>query len=437
MHQFRQSCRSVSIVLFTGTIVLSAAGCSKGSSTNTTVTLTPAEAVLGQANFTSGIANQGGATDTATLSQPFGGGATDGTHFYLPDYGNNRILGYTGIPTATGTPPNFVLGQPDFTSALPNDDVGIASLGLAHPESVWVDKTSGLFVVADTGNNRVLVWTTPPTSDTPPALVLGQTTLTGNKPGLSASALATPTGAAIANDDLIVVDSGNNRVLIWSGIKELVAGGSADDGTAANLVLGQPNFTSGTAGITIPPASGGTQQGEFSAPTGVWSDGFSFFISDTGNNRVLYWTSVPTTDEAQPNFVIGQSSLTFNTTTISAATMNAPTGLYSDGNRLFVADTGNNRVLIFSAFPINNGAPAYALLGQQDFTHNTANDDNGDATSPQTGVQLPNPTQRTLSQPTGVVYVGSTLYVTDRGNNRVLLFDNSQLNNTGVNTTNG
>lgn len=421
--------------------VLTVSGCGKGSTTTNTTTLVSAIGVVGQADYASALGNRGGTPDSNTLSGPFGDVAipADGSAFYIPDTGNSRVIGYNSLPTASDPSPasEFALGQAGFTSSTAAS--GSATV-LARPDSVSVDSSAGdtthYFVVADTSNNRILIWNTPPTVNTPPSLVVGQADFTGSAPGTTASTLQHPTAAMVAKGALFVVDQGNNRVLIWKSVASLEAaftGGAYSGGVTppADEVLGQPDFTTGTYPQT--PTAQSMYQ-----PTDVWTDGFALFISDTGDNRVLYWESIPTTPDAAANLVLGQSSFTFNPTSPvpSASTMNAPTGLYSDGARLFVADTNNNRVLIFDEFPISDPVSADAVIGQEDFVHNAANDDNGNATTPQDGVSEAAPTARTLKAPKGVSYYNGVLYVTDSGNNRVLLFDNLQYNGVTTTTTN-
>ena len=99
----------------------------------------------------------------------------DGTYFYVCDNLNNRILVYYGIPTSNDAPASFVIGQPDFVSNLPNQ-------GLASPTAYTLNSPNDVFsngttlFVADTGNNRILVYTLPiSTSGDPSAqFVIGQ-----------------------------------------------------------------------------------------------------------------------------------------------------------------------------------------------------------------------------------------------------------------------
>jgi len=73
--------------------------------------------------------------------------ATDGVHLLLADRGNNRVLVWNQIPESN-TPPDFVLGQPDFES---NDSgsgrhqmnwpISVAADGrrIVWPWGVWMD----------------------------------------------------------------------------------------------------------------------------------------------------------------------------------------------------------------------------------------------------------------------------------------------------------
>ncbi|MDE2149059.1 MAG: NHL repeat-containing protein [Gammaproteobacteria bacterium] len=399
-----------------GIAVLTGCGGSGSSSSTTTLTLVPASVVLGQTDFTGQQPNEGGGADADTLNQAFGDVAVNSSGaLFVTDTANNRVLGFNPVPTSNNANASFVLGQADFTSTTPNAGGATASnAGFGIPTRVSL--SGNFFVVADTGNNRVLIYNSIPASNVPPDIVIGQSSFTVNSQGCSATALRNPTAAVIAGGKLIAVDQGNNRVLIWNSIPTA-------NGTAADVVLGQPDFTTCTGN------SATETQSSLFQPTDVWSDGFRLLVSDTGDSRVLSWTQIPDSNDAAANVVIGQSSFTFSSTSPSAATTNAPEGITSDGARIFVADFNNNRVLVFDSFPVANGASADHVLGQEDFTHITANDDNGDTDSPQDGVAEASPTARTLKSPTGVAYEATdgSLWVTDRGNNRVLKYDAAEL----------
>ncbi|MGZ3473618.1 MAG: NHL repeat-containing protein, partial [Polyangiales bacterium] len=160
-------------------------------------------------------------------------------------------------------------------------------------------------------------------------------------------------------------------------------------------------------------------------PTATGSGVSYDVVADTNNNRVLLGTGFfpsPWTAET----VLGQRGSTTsnvpNVGGISEQTMNAPRGVALDGDpsfptrdpRIYVADTGNNRVLVF-----NKGAiGATEKFGQADFDKGEKN--RGGAVG-----------KDTLDEPSGVaVYNGDDLlgvqlhgvYVADTSNNRVLFF---------------
>lgn len=370
------------------------AACGGGSSDGEDIEMPLAFGLVGQPDFTGAASNAGGATSEIGIAQPLGGIATDGTRFYIPDYGNNRVLAWNNIPDSAGEPPDFVLGQDSSSGNSP----GTAANQLALPASVAV--SGGKLVVADAGNNRVLIWNTLPEANVAADVVLGQPDFITSEAGVSATQMAFPAAVSVANNQLFVVDQNNNRVLIWNTLP-------TESGTAADVVLGQRDFITNLAA---------DEEDGLSNPAGIWTDGFRLLVGDSGNNRVMYWAQVPRTSGADATYVIGQSDFSRNTAGVGSSSMRTPYGIASDGTRIYVADAGNNRVLKFDAFPIASGQVALDVYGQDAFEARTPNDDDQD------GVADDNPTERTLSTPTGVTYAGGVLYVSDRNNHRVLFF---------------
>jgi sugar lactone lactonase YvrE len=177
------------------------------------------------------------------------------------------------------------------------------------------------------------------------------------------------------------------------------------NGQAATLVLGQPDFTSS--------ASATTQSGMY-YPSAVAVDPTTHkvFVSEEINNRVLRFASIyALRNGAKAEAVLGQRNFTSNTADTTQSGMDEPEFVFVDGSgRLWVADYGNNRVLRFDhASTILSGAPANAVLGQPNFSSS------GYAT-----------TQNGMYYPAGVFLDSSgRLWVADYYNNRVLRFDNA------------
>ena len=393
---------SVSVLLLTAC----GGGGDGATSAADNLSLKAAAVEIGQADFTGGQPNQGTAISEKAMNSPFGSSASDGTKLYVVDTNNSRVLGYNALPAANNTGASFALGQPSLTTGAPNNGTGTSATVLAFPSSAAISGTK--LVVTDTDNNRVLIWNTLPAANVAPNVVIGQADFVSSASGTSASTLSAPQSAIIANGKLVVADTGNNRVLIWNTVP-------TTNGVAADVVLGQADFVSNAS--VISPTQASLRQ-----PQGVWTDGFNLLVSDTGTNRVLYWKQIPSANNTNALFVMGQPSFIASTGSSTSALMKSPTGVFYDGTHIYVADTGNNRVLVFTGFPLTNSQLASAVLGQEDFSHSAANDDNGSNLDPQDGVSEAKPTQRTLSRPTGVLFAGGKLYVTDTGNSRVMQF---------------
>ena len=132
----------------------------------------------------------------------------------------------------------------------------------------------------------------------------------------------------------------------------------------ATVVLGQPDFVTTTR--TSPP-----RQTACATPTAVASDGVHLVVADTDHNRVLIWNHIPTTNNQTADVVVGQPNFTSTSVpgnTPNAKSMRGPQGVWIQNGKLFVADTQNNRVLIYNQIPTTNGVAADVVLGQPNFT---------------------------------------------------------------------
>lgn len=209
--------------------------------------------------------------------------------------------------------------------------------------------------------------------------------------GTGPSDLKFPIAVWTDGTKVVVADSGNNRVLIWSTFP-------IANGQAANLVLGQPGFGTSSAPATPTATS-------MSLPWGVTSDGTRLIVTDYDNNRILIWNSFPTTNGQLADVVIGQPSFGSSSHGTLSTSLNQPAGAMIVSNSLFVADAGNSRVLVYSPIPKASGAAARFVLGQPDFLTSAH------------GVS-----QNALYDPRWPAAQGSQLYVPDPNNNRVMRF---------------
>ncbi len=361
----------------------------------------------------------------------------DLTTNYTPPSSSCYLCGFKAVnslgqptfdPPAANTPPCNAQAQ-QFCPGTSNDPT---QPQMQTPTAVATD---GHYVaVADTNNNRVLIWNSIPSAmNQPPNIVLGQSSFTTNSTPTvpTASSLRGPQGVWIQNGKLYVADTQSSRILIWNSIP-------TSNNQPADMVLGQTNFTTGTHSTCAPSHSPvSTNAGEFCNPVSVTSDGTHLFVADLGFNRVLIWNSIPTSNGQPADVVIGQPDMhsvapNFTNALCPGATPNAsgeyppcastldtPRYALSDGTRLFVADGGNDRVLIFNHIPTANGAAADEVLGQPNMTTNVVTSQSISIAS--TAIDNTGAVD-IVPSPMSLAYDGKNLYVSDPYNRRVLVF---------------
>jgi len=146
---------------------------------------------------------------------------------YVSDTGNSRLLMYPpGSTTATRVYGRMAASpRPTAPPPLP-----VSVIPAVSP----IDGSGNLWV-ADALNNRVLMY---PSGSTTATLVLGQSSFTANSIGTTNNTLRSPNSVATdSSGNLWVADTNNNRVLMWQNASSL------SSGAAANLVFGQSSFT--------------------------------------------------------------------------------------------------------------------------------------------------------------------------------------------------
>ena len=415
-----------------------------------------ARAVIGQTTFTS---QESGASNL--LLGGVGGIAYGNNTLFVTDGNrlgnvpiNNRVVMFNNVSRLlpgvkseigvnTGRCPlcaqgaNLILGQPDFTSV----NFATTASGMRLPTGVATDGRN--LAVADTANNRVLLWRQIPTQMGQPAdIVLGQKDFVTVQPVVvNQTSLRAPQGVWIQNGMLFVADTQNNRVMIWNSLP-------TKNNQPADIVLGQPNFTT-SPNLDLTKSSLTASATTMLNPTGVSSDGSRLIVTDLGFNRVLIFNTIPTKNQQAADVVIGQKDMTTafandNTDlcisigvdasnnpiypSMCGNTLSFPRFALSDGTRLYIADGGNDRVLIFNSMPTKNGQRSDVVLGQPDEFNDIV------VTSTDLTFQ-PNLKQSAADvtpSPTGLAWDGTNLYVTDSLNYRILVFTPAD-NNVPVN----
>lgn len=177
------------------------------------------------------------------------------------------------------------------------------------------------------------------------------------------------------------------------------------NGAPAEAVFGQPNFTT-----TLSNPVANLRVG----PSALFFDRFKrLWVADASNHRVLMFSAADVRDsEAHPDKVFGQPDFTTTSPGLSATKMSSPTGLWVDkDDRLWVTEQTNQRILRFDSVSNNPAVNSAAdgVIGQPDFTTNSHGSSKNE-----------------LSTPSSVtVSASGQLYVADFSNNRVLRFDNA------------
>lgn len=308
----------------------------------------PADWLLGQPAFDREGRNAG-ANDSptaATLNMPCGIAAFGPAGLMVADSWNNRILIWHHSPTQSGVAPDLVLGQADFVSGIPNRGLQAPRADTLHwPFAVLIHQ--GRLYVADAGNRRILVWRSLPTASGQPAdLVLGQPTLeersdNGGGPA-DLRSLRWPHDLAVLDGELAVADAGNNRVLLYP---------LPDTNFApARAVLGQDSFSQVDHNRGSPEVNAQC----LSMPYAVAAVDGELWVADTANSRLLGFS---------PPFVSGASATALSAQdTFGLKGDNRwqlaqrdsvcwPYGLKTTPRWAVVADTGNNRVLLWPRAP--------------------------------------------------------------------------------------
>lgn len=339
-----------------------------------------AQRVYGQADFVSAFPNDGGVSPTS-LAQPWAV-TEDLSGLFVADSFNNRVVFYpANITTAIR-----VFGQPNFTSGAANNG-GVSKASFNTPAGLALYQR-GLYV-ADAYNNRILYFD--------PSTVLarrayGQLSLTANTTPtvVSATTLRDPEGVAVDATGVYVVDSGDNFGTPFNRVLFYPTGS-----TTATRAYGQPGFTTRTAN------NGGLSASSLAHPQGIALGPDGVYIADRDNNRVLFYPGTSTTATR----VYGQPDFTSNAANnggIGPRSLMAPYSVAVAPDGVYIADSGNNRVLFFAG----KSTTASAVYGQADYFGSIPNQNGVSAT--------------TLNGPRGVAFGPWGLVVADYGNHRVL-----------------
>jgi uncharacterized protein (TIGR03437 family) len=311
-----------------------------------------------------------------------------------------------------------IIGQSGYGDHSPNRGTFLpAPATLNVPIGVATSSTE-LFI-ADGSNNRITVYPIqsglPATSAT---RAIGQGFTSVNAPNLIEgrefnlfNGGARATGAIVIDrtatpPHLYVSDPGNNRILCFKDASH------ANPGDFADVIIGQLNGLTSTGNYPTGDPAKPAANNVFS-PSGMALDSSgNLWVADTGNGRVLRFPAPfaqTGTGMLAANLVIGQSSFTSKLTDATTTTMHSPTSLafMTDGS-LLVSDIAHNRVLYFQQ-PLAAGMAATKVIGQTDFFSSSPNGTPADPAR--------------FSSPRGIATdAQNRLYVCDSGSARVAIF---------------
>ena len=414
-----------------------------------------ARMVIGQTTFTA----QSTGAPTASRLGAVGGIAYANDTLFVVDSNRvqatpiqNRVLIYRNIssfalrptddirqgarcPVCAGPdtkPADVVVGQPDFVTS----SSGLTATGFRTPTAI---ATNGqVLVVTDTDNNRVLLWKTiPQVNGTPADIVLGQVDFkTVKLPVADNKSFRGPQGAWIQGSRLFVADTQNHRVMVWNSIP-------TTNNQPADFVLGQPDFTTAPEQNLV-NAKVNAKPTNMLNPVSVNSDGQRLIVSDLGHHRVLIWNSIPTQTQQPADVEVGQpdlTSATSNNVTVMCAsigttsgttstsqpiypdrcgsTLSFPRFALSDGQRLFIADGGNDRILVYNKIPTQSGQKADVILGQTDEFVDIVTD-SSDTFRPDANITRSSPD--TIRTPMSLAWDGTNLFASDPYDRRILVY---------------
>ena len=256
----------------------------------------------------------------------------------VADYGNSRVLLFPNVDQWPLESSQFspsaseVVGQPDYMSYMPNQGhPDASSSSFSYPTDVASSGTE-LFVV-DFQNSRVLVFPLSTTITTTASRVIGQLDFPYNAPNLivgeefnfTSSASTAVLDQSVSPPHLYVADTQNNRILGYKNFNAIGIGLQK-----ADIVIGQPDFYRNQVNYPTNTAATPNAQG-LHFPTALTVDAAgNLYVADTGNSRVLRFPAPFASGKTaleSADLVIGQTGFSSIVTDATAQTLSSPQGL--------------------------------------------------------------------------------------------------------------
>lgn len=244
----------------------------------------------------------------------------------------------------------------DFRTTYGTAGTGLGQFG--YTNDVALDSSGNIYVV-DSGNNRIQKLS--PSGDY--IRSYGKADRTS---GTANGEFKFPIAIAIdSSDSLYVVDMNNHRIQIFN--------------SNGVFIRGIGNRTTWTAGTAAPTPTNGTgaddnENSAFYLPSGIAVDSSgNIYVGDSGNHRVQIFNSVGVFVRGIANGVTWTAPTaapyyTFGSTANSGFTRPSSIAVGSTG-KIYVADTGNNRIQVFSSVGVWQGTYGSLGSGNGQFNH--------------------------------------------------------------------
>jgi len=265
-----------------------------------------------------GASGDGGPATAAELDSPQGVGVDSHGNVYIADWSNAKIrkVDKAGIITTyAGSTPGF------------GGDGGPATAANLSIVSNVAADSSGNIYIADENNCRVRKVNSAGIIST--FAGTGVNSYSGDSGPATAAEISKITGVAVDDsNNVYIADVGNNRIRMVNkaGIITTIAG----------------NGSSGYNGD-----GGQATAAEINAPNNIWKDATgSIYIADYGNDvvRMINTSGIISTIAGS-----GQTGYSGDGGPATAAELNSPTGISSDGKgNVYIGDVMNNRVRVIT-----------------------------------------------------------------------------------------
>jgi tripartite motif-containing protein 71 len=212
-------------------------------------------------------------------------------------------------------------------------EFGIAETELSLPSGIAIDPSSGNVYVADTGNNRIQVFSNDGT----------YVSKWGEYREVSRNGtLKFPQRIALDEQgNVYVADTGNNRIQVFSNNGTYVS-------KWGRYGIGNGSFNQ-PSGIAIDPSSG------------------NVYVADTGNNRIQVFSNDGTYVSKWGEF--GRSEV--------GVRLPADIVIQSSSDNILITDTGNGRILVFHS----NSAISDEAFPSEEEEEISSNDSTGNQTA--------------------------------------------------------